>query len=190
MESPIKNYVVVNGIEYYVPVYNVDLEEGFFKQYDGLNEAMIQMVNDGLPLESVQEIFQNELISLVEGKRNYKREYRLFHSKPIQRAKRSKRVSARRKMAKRLGKKAIRGKDIDHKDGNALNNGDSNLRVRSINKNRADNGHSKKRLSEGNWFKRLSGSWEYTENLLKKTPGQAISKELIKLLSKNKGQSR
>jgi hypothetical protein len=190
MESPIKNYVVINGVEYYVPVYNVELEEGFFKQYEGLNETMIQMVNDGIPLETVQEIFQNELMSLVEGKRNYKREYRLFHSKPIQRAKRSKRVLARRKMAKKLGKKAINGKDIDHRDGNALNNGDSNLRVRSINKNRADNGHNKKGLSEGNWLKRLTGSWEYTENLLKKTPGQAISKELIQLLSKNKGQSK
>ena len=33
------------------------------------------------------------------------------------------------------------GKDIDHKDGNALNNGDSNLRVRSVRSNRADNKH-------------------------------------------------
>ena len=70
-------------------------------------------------------------------KRNYKREYELYHSKPEQRANRSKRVLARRAMEKELGKDALRGKDVDHikplsKGGS---NRRSNLRVTSISKN-------------------------------------------------------
>lgn len=70
--------------------------------------------------------------------RNYKREYEQYHSKPEQRANRSKRVLARRKMEKELGKEALRGKDVDHikplsKGGS---NRRSNLRVTSISKNR------------------------------------------------------
>ena len=71
-------------------------------------------------------------------KRNYKREYEQYHSKPEQRANRSKRVLARRAMEKKLGKDALRGKDVDHikplsKGGS---NRRSNLRVTSISKNR------------------------------------------------------
>ena len=71
-------------------------------------------------------------------KRNYKREYEQYHSKPEQRANRSKRVLARRAMEKELGKDALRGKDVDHikplsKGGS---NNRSNLRVTSISKNR------------------------------------------------------
>ena len=71
-------------------------------------------------------------------KRNYKREYELYHSKPEQRANRSKRVLARRAMDKELGKDALRGKDVEHikplsKGGS---NRRSNLRVTSISKNR------------------------------------------------------
>jgi hypothetical protein len=191
MQNPIKNVVTVNGREYAIPVFDVELAEELFNSYDNINETVIEMLNDGLEYEDAVEIFKNEISSLLEGKRNYKREYRLFHGKPEQRAKRSKRVLARRKMAKKLGKNAIKGKDIDHKDGNALNNGDSNLRVRSINKNRADNGHSKKKISEM-WGAGLEGSGELTAKWLKQTPGQwqMIDPKLLKLLLKNKGKSR
>ena len=70
--------------------------------------------------------------------RNYKKEYGDYHSKPEQRSNRSSRNKARRKVAKLLGKKAVKGKDVDHKDGNPKNNSNSNLRLRSIKKNRGD----------------------------------------------------
>ena len=71
--------------------------------------------------------------------RDYKREYKNYHSRPEQRKNRSSRNLARRLMKKKLGIKKIRGKDIDHKDKNPRNNSRSNLRVRSISANRGDN---------------------------------------------------
>ena len=75
----------------------------------------------------------------LEEKRNYRKEYDNYHSKPEQRKNRSKRVLARRLMQK-LGKvKKGDGNDVDHKDGNPKNNSRSNLRVRDKSSNRADN---------------------------------------------------
>jgi len=71
--------------------------------------------------------------------RDYKREYANYHSKPEQRKRRSSRNLARRLMKKKLGVKAIAGKDIDHKDKNPRNNSRKNLRVRSKSSNRSDN---------------------------------------------------
>ena len=42
-------------------------------------------------------------------------------------------------MKKRLGVKSIKGKDVDHKDGNPKNNSRSNLRIRSKSSNRSRN---------------------------------------------------
>ena len=71
--------------------------------------------------------------------RDYGREYASYHSKPEQRKNRSSRNLARRLMKKKLGAKAVKGKDIDHKDKNPRNNSRSNLRVRTKSSNRRDN---------------------------------------------------
>jgi hypothetical protein len=71
--------------------------------------------------------------------RDYAREYRNYHSKPEQRKNRSSRNLARILMRRKLGVKAVRGKDIDHKDKNPLNNSRKNLRVRSKSYNRSHN---------------------------------------------------
>ena len=54
------------------------------------------------------------------AKRNYKKEYKNYHSKPEQRKARSSRVMARRKMAKAGLVKKGDGKDVHHVNGNAL----------------------------------------------------------------------
>ena len=69
--------------------------------------------------------------------RNYKEEYRDFHSKPDQKKRRAGRNAARRKMAASGKVKKGDGKDVHHKDGNALNNKRKNLRVESKSKNRS-----------------------------------------------------
>ena len=71
--------------------------------------------------------------------RDYRKEYDNYHSRPEQRKNRSSRVLARRIMKKRLGVKRIKGKDVDHKDGNPRSNSRSNLRIRSKSSNRSRN---------------------------------------------------
>ena len=69
--------------------------------------------------------------------RNYKEEYKDFHSKPDQKKRRAGRNAARRKMTAAGKVKKGDGKDVHHKDGNTLNNKKKNLRVEPRSKNRA-----------------------------------------------------
>ena len=67
--------------------------------------------------------------------RNYKREYKMRSKKS--KDDRQYRAKARTLMKKLRGAKTIKGKDIDHKDGNPRNNSRKNLRVRSKSYNRS-----------------------------------------------------
>ena len=69
--------------------------------------------------------------------RNYKEEYKDFHSKPNQKKRRAGRNAARRKMTAAGKVKKGDGKDVHHKDGNSLNNKKKNLRVEARSKTRA-----------------------------------------------------
>ncbi len=76
--------------------------------------------------------------SIVEKLEGYEKKYSKKTSHH-----RSNRNKARRAAKKKFGAAAIKGKDVDHKDGNPMNNSPSNLRLRSRGENRADNGHHK-----------------------------------------------
>ena len=65
--------------------------------------------------------------------RNYTKEYSDYHSKPKQVKRRASRNSARKKVLN--GRKST--KDVDHKDGNPMNNSRKNLRLSTKSKNRA-----------------------------------------------------
>jgi len=67
--------------------------------------------------------------------RDYKSEYKNYHSKPDQKKKRASRNSARAAM--KAGGVAVAGKDVHHKDGNPKNNKRSNLQAVSPSKNRS-----------------------------------------------------
>lgn len=67
--------------------------------------------------------------------RDYKEEYK--ERSPEQKKNKTIRAQARRKMEKKHGKAAIKGKDIDHKNGIGAGNGEKNLRIMSPSKNRA-----------------------------------------------------
>jgi hypothetical protein len=69
--------------------------------------------------------------------RDYRKEYDSYHASPEQVARRSARNKARRLMQKRYGKEALRGKDVDHKNFNASDNGNGNLRLMDWRKNRS-----------------------------------------------------
>ena len=72
----------------------------------------------------------------VKRKRNYKKEYADYHSKPKQKKRRANRNTARAKMAKAGAVRKGDGKDVDHADRNTKNNSRSNLRVQSKKTNR------------------------------------------------------
>ena len=121
------NIIKINGKETKIPVLPEKPDfENMTPEEENMNESFDLLFEQDDP-----------------SKRDYKREYRLFHGRPEQRAKRSKRVLARRKLMKQGRVSKGDGMDVDHKDGNALNNGHGNLRVQSKSQNRANNKHRK-----------------------------------------------
>lgn len=71
--------------------------------------------------------------------RNYRREYDKYQGTPEQKKNRAKRNAARRAMERELGKAALRGKDVDHKQplSKGGSNARSNLQVTSVSYNRS-----------------------------------------------------
>ncbi len=78
-------------------------------------------------------------------KRNYKKEYKDYHSKPAQKKRRAARNTARMKLEKEGRVELGDRQDVHHLDGNPQNNEPSNLQVRSESVNRADKEKKKKR---------------------------------------------
>ena len=70
--------------------------------------------------------------------RNYKSEYKNYHSTTKQKKNRAGRNGARRIMKKKYGN-SILGRDVDHKDRNPRNNSKNNLRLQSKSFNRSRN---------------------------------------------------
>ncbi len=67
--------------------------------------------------------------------RDYKKEYK--ERTPEQKKNRTVRAEARKKMEKKYGKAALKGKDVDHKKGIKGGNGAGNLRITSVKFNRS-----------------------------------------------------
>ena len=70
-------------------------------------------------------------------KRNYKGEYKNYHSKPKQKKRRANRNTARRKMVKAGKARKGDGKDVHHKNRNTKDNRSKNLAVVSKRSNRS-----------------------------------------------------
>ena len=69
------------------------------------------------------------------AKRNYKKEYTNYHSKPAQKTNRAGRNAARA-IVKKNGTK-VAGKDVAHKNGNPRDNRPNNLAVKTTAQNRS-----------------------------------------------------
>ena len=78
------------------------------------------------------KVHKTWLHDIVE--RDYKKEYENYQGTPEQIARRSSRNKARRLM----GDKAVKGKDVGHKDNNPLNNDPSNLKMEDPSENRRE----------------------------------------------------
>ena len=64
---------------------------------------------------------------------------RKYNSSPEQKKRRAERNASRKKVEKKVGKAALKGKDVDHKNKSTSDQSGGNLRVRSVKANRADN---------------------------------------------------
>lgn len=73
----------------------------------------------------------------MPAKRNYRKEYDNYHSKPKQKKNRASRNAARAAMKKAGKVKKGDGKDVTHKNGNARDNSKKNLGTASKSKNRS-----------------------------------------------------
>lgn len=111
--------------------------DSLMESYLLTNDYLVEQVNLGvLDVTSALSIISEQFV-LAEAKRNYRREYDNYHGTAKQRANRSKRVLARRKMVKKGKVHKGDGKDVNHKDGNPQNNSINNLEPMSASKNRA-----------------------------------------------------
>lgn len=70
---------------------------------------------------------------------------RKFNSKPEQKKRRAERNASRSEMAKKHGKAAIKGKDVDHRNHKTSDKSAKNLSLMSVSKNRAMNQHDKRK---------------------------------------------
>lgn len=70
---------------------------------------------------------------------------RKYNSSPAQKKRRAERNASRAEMAKKVGKAAIKGKDVDHRNHKTSDKSAKNLSLMSPSKNRAMNQHDKRK---------------------------------------------
>ena len=159
--------------------------DALMESYLLANDYFVSAVNSGDMQYSEALTNLNEQFSLFE--RNYRREYDNYQGKPEQRANRSKRVLARRKMIKKGKVRKGDGKDVNHKDGNPQNNSMNNLEPMSASKNRSiheDHGAGFEGTPE--LVDKLSMDTPYSANTAKKCEGCKTYSEIRKNKKKKK----
>ncbi len=72
--------------------------------------------------------------------RNYRKEYDEYHGTDEQKKNRASRNAARRDAVKKHGKSKLKGKEVDHKNGNPKDNSKKNLQIISRSDNRKKGG--------------------------------------------------
>lgn len=158
---PVKKAFTPNGTEENRIELGMDQ---IFEEYLLLNDYLTGMIiSENITKDQALQILSEEFNVLTEEKkkRNYRKEYDEYHGTAEQRANRSKRVLARRKMMKKGKVRKGDGKDVDHKNGNPQDNSDGNLRVLSKSKNRSI------KEDHGAGFE---GTPELVQKLIKDTP--------------------
>ena len=72
--------------------------------------------------------------------RNYRKEYDEYHGTDEQKKNRASRNAARKDAVKKHGKSKLKGKEVDHKNGNPKDNSKKNLQIISRSANRKKGG--------------------------------------------------
>ena len=99
-----------------------------------------------------------------------------YGAKPEQRERRSARTNARNKLIRRGRASVGDGKDLDHKDGNPLNNSANNLRMVGRNFNRGrDNNKWRKKTNEEHGAGEM-GTKKLLKRYIKDTPFMTVNK--------------
>ena len=170
---------------YYPDVYQImadRIEKGSFGSIPEVDIIADEYKNIRIPIDSFKDIydeynFLKKTKQLHEKERDYKKEYKEYHGKPEQIKRRARRVQARRDMEAEGRVHKGDGKDIDHKDGNPMNNNTSNLKVSSIHHNRSRNNNKELReeLGAGEW-----GTFELLRKYLNDTPFMQIQNHKVK----------
>lgn len=78
--------------------------------------------------------------TVAKRERNYRREYDTYHAKPEQKQARANRNAARAELKKEGKVRKGDGKEVDHKNGNPMDNSRGNLQVMSRSANRKKGG--------------------------------------------------
>jgi len=113
-----------------------------YEDFEFPEETFENFISELMRLDSLNEenqanpIKRNKLSKLLKKRAAYLKKY---NAQPEQKKRRSARTNQRNKMI-RSGKVSVGdGKDIDHKDGNPLNNSSKNISITSVSYNRGRN---------------------------------------------------
>jgi len=150
-----------------------------------------------VPVEKDTQYYEAEndeipqLTTNEEYERDYRKEYDRHHSSKKAIQARGKRTTNRRRAIRKGVVSKGDGVDIDHKDGNPMNNSSTNLRKRSAASNRSDNKHKpgetqdhSKRLKEEGGAGDI-GTYDLLKKYIEDTPFMEVDAELNKLFKKN-----
>jgi len=118
-------------------VNNINLEAVGSVPSGDFTKVMVGKKAFYIQTEKDTNYFDGSALNMGEG-RDYKKEYK-YHGTPLQIKRRQARNSARAEAKKTHGEASLKGKDVDHRDHNPLNNSNGNTRLRSISANRGDN---------------------------------------------------
>lgn len=140
--SGLYNTIIVNGKEIDIPV-EQDIDYNDTSEFDKMQtdaeetNAMMQQQQQKENYINIALTFLTERTKYDKASgRDYKKEYK-WQGTREQKRRRAMRNKIRRKKIRQLGKKALKGKDIHHEDGNPHNNSSSNVRVVSKEYNRS-----------------------------------------------------
>ncbi len=141
-----------------------------------LSEDFLMMLPD-YPHQGQQQVVKEDEDPVKRAKR-----LKVYNAKPEQRARRSARTNERNKRIRNGQLSVGDGKDIDHKDGNPMNNSSSNISITSIKYNRGRN-NNKGRTNEEHGAGEM-GTKELLQKYLKDTPHMTIDSLFKKEMDK------